>query len=310
MKGFVAPTDYDWYAQLAGQPQLDEVNFWKLTERRFAALEPGDAFFFKLKAPHNAIAGWGTFARFRALPTWLAWETFGTKNGTPNLSTLESRLVNYRRKNRIEITGELRIGCIVVVEPMLFAPHEWVKQPSDWAPKTQSGAVYEDLSTGEGNRILMECIQRGAVRGGAIPIVSTAEEAARYAIAREVRVRLGQGAFRVAVTDAYEGRCAITGERSLPVLDAAHIKPYADGGTHDLGNGLMLRSDLHRLFDHGYVTIDDNNQLRVSRSLRDHYENGRHYYEMEGVEVRRPKDVADWPRRELLRWHNEAVFQR
>lgn len=63
-----------------------------------------------------------------------------------------------------------------------------------------------------------------------------------------VRPRLGQGAFRIVVTDTYERRCAVTGERTLPVLEAAHIKSYADGGAHDITNGLLLRSDLHTLF--------------------------------------------------------------
>ena len=68
--------------------------------------------------------------------------------------------------------------------------------------------------------------------------------------------RLGQGAFRVLVTDAYRRRCTISNERTLPVLEAAHIRPYADNGPHQLSNGLLLRSDLHRLFDLGYFTVD------------------------------------------------------
>ena len=65
--------------------------------------------------------------------------------------------------------------------------------------------------------------------------------------------RLGQGLFRMLVTDVYERRCAITGERTLPVLDAAHIKPYSVAQRHEISNGLLMRSDLHRLFDDGYL---------------------------------------------------------
>ena len=64
--------------------------------------------------------------------------------------------------------------------------------------------------------------------------------------------RLGQGSFRVLVREAYERRCAITGERTLPVLDTAHIMPYSVCQRHELSNGLLMRSDLHRLFDGGY----------------------------------------------------------
>ncbi|OCN02834.1 hypothetical protein A7X67_02970 [Clostridium sp. W14A] len=47
--------------------------------------------------------------------------------------------------------------------------------------------------------------------------------------------RLGQGTFRVIVTEAYQRRCAFTGERTLPVLEAAHIKPYSENGINKCG---------------------------------------------------------------------------
>ena len=90
--------------------------------------------------------------------------------------------------------------------------------------------------------------------------------------------RLGQGIFRVRVLDAYGRACAVTQEHSLPVLDAAHIKPYSEGGKHAVSNGVALRSDLHRLFDRGYVTFDEANSFVVGRRLRDDYANGRSYY--------------------------------
>ena len=90
-----------------------------------------------------------------------------------------------------------------------------------------------------------------------------------------VRPRLGQGTFRVAVTDAYSRACAVTGEHSLPVLEAAHIRPYALTGPHDINNGLLLRADLHRLFDLGYLTVTPDHALHVSERLKADYDNGR-----------------------------------
>ena len=52
-----------------------------------------------------------------------------------------------------------------------------------------------------------------------------------------VRPRLGQGAFRLLVTDVWPRRCAVTTEHTFPALDAAHIRPYAEGGVHDVTNG-------------------------------------------------------------------------
>lgn len=71
----------------------------------------------------------------------------------------------------------------------------------------------------------------------------------RYGEPTLIRPRLGQGAFRASVTSVYQHRCALTGERTLPILDAAHIRPYDQGGEHEVTNGLLLRTDIHRLFD-------------------------------------------------------------
>jgi HNH endonuclease len=75
---------------------------------------------------------------------------------------------------------------------------------------------------------------------------------------------LGQGAFRVSVTDVYQRRCVITQERTLPALEAAHIRPYGDGGGHEASNGLLLRRDIYSLFDAGYVTVTPELRFEVS----------------------------------------------
>ena len=102
------------------------------------------------------------------------------------------------------------------------------------------------------------------------------------------RGRLGQGAFRVLVTDAYERRCAVTGEKTLPVLEAAHIKPYALQGPHRVSNGILLRSDLHKLFDLGYITVTPELKLEVSPRLKTEWQNGREYYAHHGQPLTGP----------------------
>jgi putative restriction endonuclease len=124
------------------------------------------------------------------------------------------------------------------------------------------------------------------------------------------RTRLGQGAFRVLVIDAYQRRCAVTGEKTLPVLEAAHIKPYASQGPHQVSNGLLLRSDLHKLFDVGYLTVTPEFKLEVSPRLREEWQNGREYYAHHGEALGFiPADPVNRPNTEFLRWHNEVVFK-
>jgi putative restriction endonuclease len=110
------------------------------------------------------------------------------------------------------------------------------------------------------------------------------------------------------VTDAYERRCVVTGERTLPVLEAAHIRPYAQSGPHEVSNGLLLRSDLHTLFDRGYVTVRPDKRFRVSRRIREDFENGRDYYALDGHEIRLPAAPHAPPSSELLEWHSDTIF--
>ena len=102
----------------------------------------------------------------------------------------------------------------------------------------------------------------------------------------------------------------MTKDRTLPVLEAAHIKPYSVGGKHELSNGLLLRSDLHRLFDLGYVTITPDLRLEVSRRLKAEWQNGREYYAHHGQPLRfYPQEPSRRPSPEFLRWHNESRFR-
>jgi predicted restriction endonuclease len=108
---------------------------------------------------------------------------------------------------------------------------------------------------------------------------------------------------------AYDRSCAVTREHSLPVLEAAHIQPYALGGAHDVRNGVLLRSDLHRLFDLGYVTVMPDLHLQVSARLRRDFENGRTYYPLHGTEVIVPAAAARRPDAALRGWHAEHVYR-
>jgi putative restriction endonuclease len=121
---------------------------------------------------------------------------------------------------------------------------------------------------------------------------------------------MGQGIFRAAVTDAYGRACAVTTEHSLPVLEAAHIRPFAEGGEHELSNGILLRTDIHRLYDRGYVTITPDMRFQVSRRLKDEFANGRTYYLLDGTRINSPKAREAGPSAELLEWHATAKFKR
>ncbi len=134
------------------------------------------------------------------------------------------------------------------------------------------------------------------------------EEQPRYGAPTMHLPRLGQAIFRVRVLDAYGRACAVTGEHSLPVLEAAHIRPYALGGAHDVANGLTLRTDLHRLLDRGYITVDEQHRLAVGDRLKHDFDNGRSYYSLRGQPLTLPGDPSVRPMAGALAWHRENVF--
>ncbi len=310
MRGFVGNTDHGWYRFLRARPEITEVNFWRPGSQRFAALRPGEPFFFKLKSPYNAIGGFGLFARYASLPIWQAWDVFGPANGTADIHELLIRLgrlsAGASRSSRMATSV---IGCIAVTEPIFFAPDDWVQAPTDWARNIVSGKRY-DLSSGDGSRIWRECLERAAdMEGSAQAWVSEALAEHRVGKPQLILPRLGQSSFRLAVLDAYDGQCAVTTEHSLPVLHAAHIRPWAAGGKHEVRNGIPLRSDIHRLFDLGYVTVRPDLRFAVSHRLNDEFANGKEYYALDGHRIHVPSDAALQPDRESLEWHGDVVFQ-
>lgn len=311
-EGFFANTDFDWFRYLRAQGSLDEVNFWQPSgSSHFRAVPPGAPFFFRLKSPHNAIGGYGFFSRFELAPAWLAWDSFGTLNGASSLEEMVARIKRYRRKGDLSPGSRpdgFIVGCIMIGEPVFFPDGQWVREPADWQRNIVRGKRI-NLLHGEGQRILGECLERSQGAGRAAETVAVALSAARRGEPILVAPRLGQGTFRMAVVSAYQGACAVTREHSLPVLDAVHIRPFADGGQHSLSNGLLLRADVHRLYDKGYVTVTGDYDFKVSQRLVDDYHNGREYLRFEGSRILLPQSTAERPDRELLDWHVQEVFR-
>lgn len=299
----VAVTDGDWFNQLRRQPEPAEVNFWSPSPRAFRALQPGELFLFKLHAPINLIVGGGVFASSTIMPLALAWEAFGTANGVSNLAEMRTRILQYRRGSGAE-TGPLEIGCRMLTQPFFLAEDRWFPPPPSWSKNIVSFTSYS-TETDQG-RALWEAVHQAMQPVSASS--SLADPNARFGEPILIRPRLGQGAFRLVVTDLYERRCAITKERTLPALEAAHIRPYADGGEHSPSNGILMRRDIHSLFDQGYVTITPEHRFEVSRRIREEFENGRHYYDLHGSQVEVPRIADQHPDPNALQWHNTERF--
>jgi putative restriction endonuclease len=105
--------------------------------------------------------------------------------------------------------------------------------------------------------------------------------------------------------------CLSTGDKIVPVLQAAHIRPVTAEGENRVDNGLLLRSDVGTLFDCGYLGVHpDPQSLLVSPRLRAHWGNGEEFYARAstGEPIRIPARRADRPNHDFLAWHADTIF--
>jgi putative restriction endonuclease len=302
MKTYVAVTDRRWFEFLRAQPDLEEVNFWQPGgNQQFRVLQPGELFLFKLHYPNNYIVGGGYFAHSTIVPISLAWEAFELANGSSDFLDFRQRVAAYKHLDPSTVE-DFKIGCILLEQPFFLPENLWIKTPSDWNPNIVQGKTY-DLEVEPGLSLWYQ-LQIATPS----PFVVN-ELHPRYGEPVLVKPRLGQGSFRMMVTDAYNRKCAITKERTLPALDAAHIIPYNKSGLHVVNNGILLRRDLHALFDQGYITVTPDKQVEVSRKIREEYENGRDYYSHHGQSINLPGNLTMYPSVEYLEWHNINVYK-
>ncbi|QJB70268.1 HNH endonuclease [Parasphingorhabdus halotolerans] len=311
----MANTDPNWFDYLAAHDNIDEVNFWQPSgHAKFGAVSPGELFLFKLKAPRNVIGGFGVLSQASNLPLSLAWDAMGTKNGAASFDDMRARVGQYRKE--VNPAADCVIGCRIVVQPVFFPQELWIPQPDSWANSIVVGKTY-DTETTEGMR-LWEALQNSAtqmslqdsanssyLKEGSLPF---SHKGSKFGAPTLIKPRLGQGAFRLAVTDAYRRECGISHGRVLPALDAAHIRPYGQGGEHEVQNGILLRKDIHSVFDAGYVTFDDELKLVVSDRVRTDFNNGNEYRRLHGSQLAVPEIEEGRPSLEHIQWHQNQCF--
>jgi putative restriction endonuclease len=302
MKLYVGMTDGDWFSFLRAR-NAEEMNFWRPSSTsKFGAINPGELFLFKTRYPENRIVGGAYFVRHTTLPIDLAWEVFKEANGVESLDAFRRKISSIRGDNERNPT----IGCTVLTQPFYLTSDEYLPAPSDWGRSIVMGKSY-DATSGEGAKLWGNA--RIAVMCQNLRETPFSEPPNRFGSLQQVVPRLGQGDFRVVVMEGYQRRCAVTGEKTLPALEAAHIRPYTEEGPHAISNGIFLRSDLHTLFDRGYITITNDYCVAVSRKIRDEFSNGREYYAFDGKKLQFvPQSSADRPLKEYLEWHQNNRF--
>lgn len=330
MRIVVGVTDNRWAAFLRDHASISEVNFWQPSPHGFKALPEGGPFLFKTKRPAAfrdvdipgyALVGGGFFEQYFEMPVSEAWAIWGQGNGVPTERVLLERVKTYGAGKRWTDDPDPTIGC-VVLRNVFFAPKgDERPQPRHWSPNNVTIEGYETLGRDrkpDSEYVLeaFQLLQSNArvdvhwdtnLRG-----IGIEWGGPKYGDPLLTRPRMGQGRFRRAVDEAYDFRCAVTGSKTYPSLEAAHIRDFAhESGTHAVSNALLLRSDVHALYDRGYLGIDPDLRLRVSPALKSHGWNGVEFYEKEaaGFKVRVPEDPRLHPDRDALEWHFRTRFR-
>ncbi len=336
----VALTDRRWFDHLAGMAaqragvasdsrivRLDEVNFWQPRGPRQPRMGPGEPFFLRHHKDDGAsIAGFGFFATWHRLTIAEAWRVFGTLNGAPTYEAFVAAILSRRPSSPDTIGSEL-IGCIVLRDVHFLPSALWQPWQADmeWKPNTQVSKSYG--LTGPAGTRLMSLLRMQSpdlyteIAAEFSDDFQPFSEDERRRQQREFAVRDGQRSFRLRLLKAYEGQCALTGEHTEPVLEAAHIQDYLGPRSNHLQNGLLLRADIHDLYDQGYLTVvprkpsgsplvTSANELviRISRRI-DQWNNGKIYKKLDGQPPRKlPTRGRDMPSRAALVWHAEHTF--
>ncbi len=113
-----------------------------------------------------------------------------------------------------------------------------------------------------------------------------------------ILTRRGQPVFRKKLLAAYDGKCALTGCSAEPALEAAHIVPHAEEQSYETSRGILLRADIHTLFDLYLISIEPVSKKIVVSSICEPS-----YAFLVGKDIASPTNAADYPEPAALMQH-------
>ena len=169
-------------------------------------------------------------------------------------------------------------------------------QGTNWPLRDESGSRLDVICSNRGHALPLSPRLQPTEADDPFESTRTIPDDPEQRVLQTVRLRRGQPTFRDALVKLYGGRCAVTGHGPLDVLEAAHIEPHSVSGRNSVDNGLLLRSDIHTLFDAGLLWIlPDSLEVRVANQLR-----GSPYEMLNGVQLRARVDGSN-PSTDFLR---------
>ena len=120
--------------------------------------------------------------------------------------------------------------------------------------------------------------------------------------------------FRREIIKLYEETCAMSGLRvsgtfSISMVDACHIEQFAKTFNNHPTNGIALCPNLHRAFDRGAISINDNYEIILSKSIKENIESDYSFHRLDGKKIILPQNTQFYPSLESLAWHRKNVYK-
>lgn len=302
-----------WYEILNRQYEIlgsTVVNCWRATNDAISDallhLEPGSMVMFMTENMHTdfkyKIVGGGFFTGFRNLKPDDAWDVYGTRNGCLDY---EQFLDAVKEESG---SADANINSLILSNIFFFDPRKCVHVPEELVTDFDKDSRFVFNMTDPIAQYLHSLVMVARK-----PLVNQEGRnfQGMYFMAAHANSRDHQAIFDAKVNAAYNFCCAITGTRVSPVLEVAHIKPFFDTKFQTVQNGILLRSDLHKLFSAGFITLDYRSisDIRVKTSKQYQSIFGNEYQCFDGKNINLPEDINLRPLHEYITWHNENRFE-
>lgn len=286
----ISNTDNNWFEFLRNAQLNSSVNFWNPTPWRVRSINKGEKWFFMLKSPIRKIGGFGEFVEYKELTPSDAWNEFGHRNGFEVKDEFVSAIQQYLNKHSeahrgIPINIETyKIGCVVLTNCQFWDSDRYIS-PEDFNIKFPPQIVKFKVFKGYEPDLFHISNTIG------FNLLNEPREDYRSLL----KQRRGQGEFKGKILKAYNNKCCISGEACPELLEAAHIQPYSSINSNHVQNGILLRVDLHRLYDNGLIFIDKDYIVHISSRIKTAM-----YHMFNGVQIMLPKDMDCYPLKESL----------
>lgn len=287
------------------------TNFWSLKQKdsapdqELARVKPGSLVLQVLKqGGQYYIVGGGYFVKWVLLKPSKAWECFGVRNGRNSFAEMMQEIREQGGDENSDLISHILYGTFI------FSNRDALPVPVEYTQEFDDNDYRFLISTAQPIGRYLDHILRERRAGLSAEEYSSDWRGIYYLAAKHVEHADIDG-FHAAVMAAYDFKCAITGDTSVPVLDVANIQPCYSKSFQSVQNGVLMRCDLHRLFSEGYITLsyvgDDAIEVRVSKSLASM--GAESYLKYDHKRITLPQDRTAWPKREYLLWHNNKCFE-